>query len=116
MTKIAIPIMEDQGDKTVPSEHFGRSPLFYVIDNDSVQLIENTSDHFGGKGKPPELIINLGINVLIATNMGRKAIELFQNSDVAVFRSPVKPIREILEDFNKGKLEELTDGCTHSKH
>jgi predicted Fe-Mo cluster-binding NifX family protein len=116
MTKIAIPIKEDFGDKSVPSEHFGRSRWFYIVDGDQVQVISNNSDHFGGAGKPPETLIKLGINVLIATNMGRKAIDMFQQSDVAVFRTPIQTVGDILVEYKNGQLDELTEGCTHSKH
>ena len=55
---IAIPTSGSKGLDEALCEHFGKAPTYTIADlsTGGLTVIDNTSDHFGGKGSPPELI------------------------------------------------------------
>lgn len=116
IVKVVVPVSDETGDRL--SEHFGRAPFFavYMVTSSKIEekgVVPNKSDHFGGKGHPPELIIAMGAEVVISLGMGIRAIHEFQNANVAVLKSQTEKTSEALELYQEGKLEELTQGCLH---
>ncbi len=117
-SKIVIPTIDGQ---TI-SEHFGRAPYFTIIELDdqankiSTQNIPNTSDHFGGSGKPKDLLLTLNPTALIVHSMGPGALQAFEQVGVPVFRAQSSNVDEALTEYMNGKLERLSQGCSHSSH
>lgn len=117
MVKIVIPVSDENGE--VLSDHFGRAPFFawYNVKEEEILdsgIVPNTSDHFGGSGHPPSKIISLGAEVVISMGMGMKAINLFQNSKVAVLKAQSNSSKDEINAFISNSLTELTEGCLHS--
>ncbi|MFB0522482.1 MAG: NifB/NifX family molybdenum-iron cluster-binding protein [Candidatus Bathyarchaeia archaeon] len=104
------------------SEHFGRAPYFAVINLDekgdvsSQKTVPNTSEHFGGSGRPPDRILQFKPDALITYGMGPRALKIFQSANVAVLRANANTVREVVSEYSKDKLEELTEGCHHAQH
>ena len=103
MVKIVIPVADQKGEFV--SAHFGRAPYF----------APNDSSHFGGIGLPPERMMALGADVVISAGMGMKAIQMFQDSTVAVLQAVNESTEQSIADYVDGKLEELTEGCLHAE-
>jgi len=120
--RIVIPVIEDSGLESRLSEHFGRAPYFMVVEIDSkgeivnVEAIPNTSEHFGGFGRPPDKILQLKPTALITYGMGPRALSIFQQARVAVLRANAPTVREVVEAFKRNELEELTEGCREARH
>ena len=120
--RIVIPVIEDSGLESRLSEHFGRAPYFMVIEIDSkgeivnIEAIPNTSEHFGGFGRPPDKILQLRPTALITYGMGPRALSIFQQARVAVLRANAPTVREVIEAFKRNELEELTEGCREARH
>jgi predicted Fe-Mo cluster-binding NifX family protein len=74
----------------------------------------NDSSHFGGRGLPPERMMAMGADVVISSGMGMRAIQMFQNSTVAVLQAHSLDVAQSVKDFLEGRLEELTEGCLHA--
>jgi len=119
--RIVIPVTEDSGLNSRLSEHFGRAPYFMVIEIGSegeilkIEAIPNTSEHFGGFGRPPDRILQLNPTALITYNIGPRALNIFQQARVAVLRANAPTVREVIEAFKRGQLEELTEGCRRAR-
>jgi len=83
--KIVIPVEDVNGLNSRLSQHFGRAPYFTVVELDengkvlNLQIAPNKSEHFGGVGKPPEIILNLRPNAVATCGMGPRALGTFQN-------------------------------------
>ena len=120
--RIVIPVIENSGLESKLSEHFGRAPYFMVVEIDSkgeivnVEAIPNTSEHFGGFGRPPDKILQLRPTALITYGMGPRALSIFQQARVAVLRANASTVREVIEAFKRNELEELTEGCREARH
>lgn len=122
MVKIVIPIEEFTGEKSQISGHFGRAPVFAVIELSkekevrSLNPVENVGEHFGGRGRASALIVDLKPDVLIVKGMGRRAISLFQDLGINVFSGDVRTIREAIDAYLNNKLLPLTEPCGESRH
>jgi len=120
--RIVIPVLDESGVNAKLSEHFGRAPYFAVIDLDesggisSQRTVANTSEHFGGTGRPPDRILQLRPNALITYGMGPQALNIFQEAKVAVLRANTNTVGDALRAYNEDQLQELTEGCHHARH
>jgi predicted Fe-Mo cluster-binding NifX family protein len=120
--RIVVPVSDERGIDARLSQHFGRAPFYAIIDlNEKGQVIgqgtiANTSEHFGGLGHPPDRILKLQPKVLITYGMGPRALRIFQSAKVAVLRTNVSTVRDVVKAYNNNELEELTQGCQHAQH
>ena len=120
--RIVVPVMDESGINAQLSLHFGRAPYFAVVDLDedgrvlNQKTVPNISEHFGGTGLPPDRILQLKPNTVITYGMGPRGLSRFQNARVAVLRANADTVRDVIAAYNKGELEELTEGCHHARH
>ena len=119
-SRIVIPVSDEKGVDSTLSQHFGRAPFFAIIDLDEngtvigKGTIANTSEHFGGVGLPPDRILQLRPKALVTYGLGSKALSRFQDAGVAVLRTEVDTVREVIREYNNDRLQELTHGCHHA--
>jgi predicted Fe-Mo cluster-binding NifX family protein len=99
-------------------EHFGRVPAYTVVDTetDAVETISNTSEHMGGTGYPPEIMVNAGVNVMVCGGLGRRAIMMFEEMGIRVFVGASGTVRDAVSAFQAGALEEATDENACRQH
>ena len=104
--KISIPVMETSGLSSAVGQHFGRVPAYAVMDTDSGEMsfLENTSEHRGGIGLPPELMAKAGVNVMLCAGLGAKAVDMFANLGIQVYVGAEGTVKDTLDAFNAGKL------------
>ena len=120
--KIVVPVMDERGINAQLSEHFGRAPYFEVVDLDekgnvsSQKTIANVSEHFGGVGLPPNRILKLKPDALVTYGLGFKALTILQNAKVAVLKTNVNVVKEVIKAYKNDELEELTEGCHQAHH
>ena len=117
MVRIVIPVEDKEAQRL--SAHFGRAPYFAWFDLEKGEVTDkgvkpNDSSHFGGQGLPPERMMAMGADVVISAGMGQRAIQMFQNSTVAVLQAENMEVEQNLEDFRANRLTELTQGCLHA--
>ena len=114
--KYAIPSIGNKGWEDEISGHFVRAP-FYTIwkeETNEIEVIANTSDHFGGKGLPPEFLSE-HCNGLICGGIGTRAIALCEQLGIKVIVGAGGTIKQVISDFKNGKLRIANpgDGCKH---
>jgi predicted Fe-Mo cluster-binding NifX family protein len=104
--KIAFPTNGEDLDSKM-FFHFGRCDnyLIYDMENKTFEIIKNTSEHMGGKGLPPELIKRNKANIMIVSDLGQRALQLFSQLNIEVYCKAEGIIRDILKDFNEGELQ-----------
>jgi predicted Fe-Mo cluster-binding NifX family protein len=120
--RIVIPAEDSNGLDARLSEHFGRAPYFIIVELDedgnivNVQSVSNESEHFGGVGRPPDRMLQFRPNAVITYGMGPRALRIFQDAGVAVLRANADTVKEVIEAYRQGRLEELTEGCYRARH
>lgn len=120
--RIVVPVSDEKGIDAQLSQHFGRAPFYAIVDLDEKGqvigqgTIANTSERFGGVGLPPDRILQLKPKALVTYGLGSKALTMFQDAGVAVLRTEVNTVKEVVNAYNKDELQELTEGCHHAHH
>ncbi len=120
--RVVIPVLEQAGETSRLSPHFGRAPFFAIIELmeggqiGSMEFAPNRSEHFGGQGHPPDILLSLSPNTVITFGMGPRALRRFQAEGVAVMRATSEYLGEVLAAFRNNQLMELTEGCREARH
>ncbi|MDW5564043.1 MAG: NifB/NifX family molybdenum-iron cluster-binding protein [Methanomassiliicoccus sp.] len=105
--KVSVPVMGQKGLDEIVGGHFGKSPGYVIYDTDtkSAVTISNTSEHLGGTGLPPELLAKNGVNVVVCSNLGPKAVDMLASFGIDVFVGARGTVRGALESWQRGELE-----------
>lgn len=118
--RIGIPTLGDSGLEERVSDHFGRAPTFTVVDTESgeVEVLPNTSEHGGGSGKPPTLMRENDVEAMLCSNLGPRAINMFEELGIEVFIGAEGTVEETLKKWENNQLEEATDeeACEEHRH
>jgi predicted Fe-Mo cluster-binding NifX family protein len=113
--KLCVPTIGENGLDNQIGEHFGRVPTYTIVDIDTneVKVVENTSEHMGGQGHPPEIMAREGVNIMICRGLGRRAIMMFEELGIDVYIGASGTVRDAIELFKQGKLQKASesDGC-----
>lgn len=120
--RVVVPVLDAEGAASRLSQHFGRAPYFAVVEFDNkgeMQQLEfkpNISEHFGGRGRPPTMLLSLEPNTVITFGMGPRALRIFQSSGIAVMQATTEILGDVLNAFTRNELRELTEGCRDARH
>ncbi len=102
---------------------FGRCPYFLFVEVDKknkeikdFEVVENTAQtQTGGAGiTAGELVGNREPDVIITTNMGPRAFQIFEQLNIKVYEGQGK-IKEVVEKFLQGNLKEI-DSASGPQH
>jgi predicted Fe-Mo cluster-binding NifX family protein len=118
--KVCVPTYETKGLEDIVCEHFGRAPTFTILDMESgeVNVIPNTSEHFGGIGLPPEALAKEGVHVMLCGGLGPKAVMMFEQAGIDVFVGAAGTVSNMIKAWQEGRLAEATDenACREHRH
>jgi len=118
MTKLCVPTAGRGGLDDRVGEHFGRVPTYTLYDTDSgaVEIVDNTSEHAGGTGLPGDLLSDLGIDVLLCSGLGRRAIGILSENGIEVCVGLQGTAREAIEAWKGGALSGASEGDACQQH
>ncbi|MFW5985144.1 MAG: NifB/NifX family molybdenum-iron cluster-binding protein [Halanaerobiaceae bacterium] len=110
MKKIAVP---SDGDQFAP--HFGRCPEYTLFDIDEgVIKDKEVIPNPGHKpGYLPRFLNEQGVDCIIASGMGRKAQDLFEQHNIDVVIGVQGEIDKGVEAYINGELEQGENICSH---
>ena len=92
---------------------FGRAEYFLIVDDkgELVKVIKNTGiQAMRGAGiTAAQIVAKEKVNVVITGNIGPNASMVLNDSGTRIFLgSPTMKVRDILREYQKGKLQEIT--------
>ena len=118
MTKVCVPTAAHGGLDDLVGEHFGRVPTYTIYDSETgtVEIVDNTSEHAGGSGLPGEILSGLGIDVLLCSGLGRRAIDILTGNGIEVCVGVSGTAGEAIEAWKKGILSKASEGDACEKH
>lgn len=107
-----LPTQGKGGLDEVVAERFGRAPTYTLYDTEAgaVEIIPNTSQHMGGIGHLPELLVQQGVNVVLCRGIGPQALALSEKNRITVHSGATGTVREAVEAWRSGRLSG-TRGC-----
>jgi len=115
---IGIPTMGSKGMEEMIGEHFGRTPTYTLYDTETreARVIENTSEHMGGVGQPPELLAGNGVGIMICQGLGRRAIAMFKDHDICVYIGASGTVTDAIKMWEDGGLTEASEDTACGMH
>lgn len=116
--KVCIPTIGSNGLDDMVGEHFGRVPTYTIVDleTNEVKVVPNTSEHMGGMGYPPEIMVREGVRILVCRGLGRRAISMFDESGIEVYIGASGTVRDAIASFRQGHLQKAGIGDACGQH
>ncbi len=116
--KVCIPTETNEGLKARVYGHFGSAPFFTLVDIEGkgVEVIDNgNQDHAHGQCHPVASLQGREVNAVITGGMGLRAVQMFQNAGIKVFRAETGTVEDVVREIVGGRLKEITldDACGH---
>jgi len=105
--KIVIPTDDNKGLRDMVVEHFGRCNTYTFLDENGkvIEIIDNTSEHMGGSGSPPELMKKHGANILLCKGLGPRALNLCKQLGIDVYVCQAKTVKETFKMWKNKKIK-----------
>jgi len=117
--KIVIPTNNKKGLDDKVADHFGRCLAYTFLNGkgEVIEIIDNTSEHMGGRGLPPELMKKHGADILLCKDLGPRALNLCQELGIEVYVCQAETVREIFEMWENNKIKKAgaKDVCEQHK-
>jgi predicted Fe-Mo cluster-binding NifX family protein len=114
--KIALPSNQNRVD-----EHFGHCQYFTVFTvNDNKEIVAedkvNSAAGCGCKSNIVNTLSAMGVNLMLAGNMGQGAVNVLQSFGIQVLRGCAGDVRSVAEQWLAGNLRDSGIGCAEHEH
>ncbi|MBN1156633.1 NifB/NifX family molybdenum-iron cluster-binding protein [Candidatus Woesearchaeota archaeon] len=118
--KIVIPTEGKDGESDLVSEHFGRCRTYTFLNDEGevMEVIDNTSEHMGGTGLPPELMKLHGADILLCQGLGPRALSLCNEFGIEVYVGRANTVKDIFDKWKNKQIKKATnnDVCKEHSH
>jgi predicted Fe-Mo cluster-binding NifX family protein len=114
--KIAVPTRDEHVDA-----HFGHCAYYTVFSIDDQNRIAGSEliaspQGCGCKSNIAEILMNEGVKVMLAGNMGDGALYTLARFGIDVVRGCDGPVEEVVNAWLKGQVLDSGLGCEHHHH
>jgi predicted Fe-Mo cluster-binding NifX family protein len=115
--KIALPSRNGYID-----DHFGHCEYFtvFTVDNLKNEIIDSvTIDSPAGcgcKSNIAQVLAEMGVNLMLAGNMGDGAVNVLKRSNIEVIRGCSGDVKTVVIDYLNGKITDSGDSCHAHEH
>ena len=115
--KIFFPLLEDKGENSEISSHFGHAPFFglYDVEKKEFRLVENNLDHSDPNKSPIDQIEEaVHPTTIFAKGIGGRAINLIAEKGLKLKTGNYNTVKEVIDNLDK--LSDQTQSCGHEQH
>ena len=117
--RIAVPADTNDGLDSVVAAHFGRCPYFAIVDLDdgeiqSTLVVDNPFYAQHQPGQVPGFIQSQDVDLMIASGMGGRAIQIFREFEIGVASGASGTVRTALAAYEAGQLQDAVP-CRESQ-
>jgi predicted Fe-Mo cluster-binding NifX family protein len=109
--KVCLPTNGKNGLSETVHEHFGSAAYFTIYDSATkkVEVMENSNPHHAhGACQPLGMISGLGVDAVLTSGMGRRAVQLLNQGGIKVYLLAGETVQQAIDKFSAGELTELT--------
>lgn len=115
--KVAVPTTESNR----VDAHFGHCEFFtvFTIENQAIvnSEIVQSPQGCGCKSNIAEILHEMGVEVMLAGNMGGGAVNVLQANGITVYRGAEGDVKQLVEQFVIGNVEDSGESCRqHENH
>jgi predicted Fe-Mo cluster-binding NifX family protein len=114
--RIFFPLLDNKGEDSEISQHFGHAPFFGVYDvgKKELKIIENNLDHTDPNKSPIDQIEEaVNPTTIFAKGIGGRAIGIIAEKGLSLKTGDYGTVKEVIENLDK--LGDQTQSCGH-KH
>lgn len=114
--KIAVPTRNSSID-----EHFGHCEYYTIFSISSDKLIEKeetieSPQGCGCKSNIVSVFQNMGVNIMLAGNMGQGAVNKITAAGIKVYRGCSGNARQVVEAYLKGDVSDSGEICSQHEN
>jgi predicted Fe-Mo cluster-binding NifX family protein len=114
--KIAVPSKNNMVDN-----HFGHCEYYtvFTVDNDSKIVSEERVESPAGCGCKSNIVrvlSDMGVNVMLAGNMGEGAVNMLGMNGIEVLRGCSGPVKEVAQGWLNGSVSDSGTSCEAHEH
>jgi len=117
---VSIPVMDRLEMSASVGAHFGKVPAYAIVDTESgkIRFVDNTSEHLGGVGMPPEILAKEGVQVVLCSGLGPKAVDMLVSLKMQVYVGAKGTVQDTLDAWAAGKLAraDRDNACKEHSH
>lgn len=97
------------------SAHFGQCEgyMLFTVEEGTIISREEVENPGHAPGVLPQLMADIGADLVIAGGMGPKAIDLFCEHGIDVILGAQGSLDDVVERYLRGELEEGSNVCHH---
>ena len=110
--RIFIPLLDDKGEDSEISKHFGLAPFFgiYDVEKKELKVIKNDLDHADPVKSPIDQIEEaVNPTTIFAKDIGGRAVAIIAQKGLALKTGDYKTVKEVIASLDK--LEDQTKNC-----
>lgn len=112
--RIFFPLLNNKGEDSEISSHFGHAPFFglYDVEKKELKITENNLDHTDPTKSPIDQIQEaVNPTTIFAHGIGGRAIGIIAQKGLALKTGPYRTVKEVIENLDR--LEDQTQSCGH---
>ena len=110
--KIAVPTRDGHVD-----DHFGHCAYYTIYSIENNVVVEKQTlpspQGCGCKSNIAPILHGMGVEVMLAGNMGEGARNVLGRNSIAVVRGCSGPTDELVEAYLRGEVKDNGEGCHH---
>lgn len=96
---ILFPLIEDRGEDSAISEHFGHAPFFGIWDGKELRIEANDLDHTDAVRSPIDQIQERhDVGIIFAKSIGGRAIQIIRDKGLGLKTGPYTTVAEALRN------------------
>jgi len=111
--KIAVPTTQNN----IVDAHFGHCEYYTVFTVDGSEIIKSeiveSPQGCGCKSNIVSILKEMGVEVMLAGNMGGGAVNVLNSNGIAVYRGCDGDVKNLVEEFIKDELVDSGESCHH---
>lgn len=106
-------------EKGMVTEHFGYCEGFNVFEVENNKIVKSDSVLNSGPHKPgllPNMLNDMGVNVIIAGGMGGGAVNIFNEKGIEVITGAKGSAEAVTNNYIQGELKSTGSVCHDHQH
>ena len=112
--RIFFPLLDNKGENSEISQHFGHAPFFgvYDVEKNNLEIIKNNLNHSDPNKSPIDQIEEtVKPTTIYAKGIGGRAIKIIAQKGLALKTGDYNTVKEVIDNLDK--LENQTENCGH---
>jgi predicted Fe-Mo cluster-binding NifX family protein len=107
--KLCIPITTNAFLESEVSGHFGKAPMYLLVESDGAEVagLLERGERGGGQCAPVESMMAKGVDAVVCHGLGQGALARLREAGIRVYHTEGKTVSEVLTELEDGTLHEF---------